>query len=211
MKYSIIDWNKRGRNRCEARNPAGFHFVNSQVSAAYNFTPSFVCNKEAQLFGGFVYNHEGRRVHYYNYRNKHQICRTDEDNFIHEGRERVPHTVHKRTAKDQNKAWYVGLLLGDVEKEGDWSFEVQYQWVQAFAMPDNDMSGIGRGNTLDDSVTAAGARGNTNFRGWRFEGLYAITDDLTLDSILEFSSALNKKIGGSHIYSKFELETIYAF
>jgi len=96
-------------------------------------------------------------------------------------------------------------------KEGDWSFEVQYQFVRAFAIPDKDVSGIGRGNVLKDSVTAPGARGNTNYKGWRFEGFYALTDDLTIDSIFEFSQAIKNKIGGSHHYSKFELETIYAF
>lgn len=211
LKYSLIDWNKRGRNRCEAHNPRGFHFLNSQVTAAYHFTPSWICSKRAKLFGAFVYNHQGQRVKYYNFRNKHRLCRTDEDNFIHDGHKRIPDTVRERVAKDQNKAWYVGFLVGEVEKEGDWSFEVMYQWVQAFAMPDNDMSGIGRGNTLDDQITAAGARGNTNFRGWRLESLYAITDDLTLDTIIEWSNALNKKIGGTHQYSKIEFETIYAF
>jgi hypothetical protein len=64
---------------------------------------------------------------------------------------------------------------------------------------------------LDESVTGIGARGNTNYKGWKFEGLYALTDNFTIDSIIEFSKAYKKKIGGSHSYSKFELETIYAF
>ncbi|MCE5315767.1 MAG: hypothetical protein LLG04_00190, partial [Parachlamydia sp.] len=85
------------------------------------------------------------------------------------------------------------------------------QVVQAFAIPDGDVSGIGRGNVLDESVTGFTARGNTNFEGWRFEGLYAITDNLTLDTIIEFSREYDKKIGGTHRYSKLELETIYAF
>jgi len=101
--------------------------------------------------------------------------------------------------------------VGEVLKEGDWSFEIQYQYVQAFSIPDKDVSGIGRGNVHKDSITGPAARGNTNYKGWRFEGLCAITDDLTVDSILEFSQDVDPSIGGSHHYSKFEIETIYAF
>ena len=36
FKYSIIDWLKRGTNRCFVRDPRGFRFVNSQVYGAYN-------------------------------------------------------------------------------------------------------------------------------------------------------------------------------
>jgi hypothetical protein len=54
-------------------------------------------------------------------------------------------------------------------------------------------------------------RGNTNYEGWKVEGLYAITDNLTLDTIYEKSRAYDSDIGGRHKYSKFELEAIYAF
>lgn len=210
LKYSIIDWQKRGVNRCNARNPIGFKFLNSQVTAAYNFKPE-VIRRKAKIFGAFVYNHEGQKGKYFPYKNKHQICRKSDDHFRKEGKVFIPNTVRVKTAKNQNKAWYAGALIGEVDKEGDWSFEVRYEWVQAFAIPDDDISGIGRGNCLDDQLAAAGARGNGNYKGWHFEGLYAITDNLTIDAQFEFSQALSKKIGGSHHYSKFELETIYAF
>ncbi len=54
-------------------------------------------------------------------------------------------------------------------------------------------------------------RSCVNYRGWRFEGLYALTDNLTIDTKLEFSRALKKSIGGPHHYSNFEIEAIYAF
>jgi hypothetical protein len=106
----------------------------------------------------------------------------------------------------------VGALVGEVVKEGDWSFEIRYEYVQAFAMPDEDCSGICNGNVRNTSITQRGtSRGNTNYKGWRFEGLYALTDNITLDSQLEWSHVVDGHIGGSHDYSKFELEAIYAF
>lgn len=178
LKYSFIDWEKHGINRCFVRNPRGFRFINSQVTLAYN-VPVEVLSMPARFYTAFIYNHAARNLR-----------------FIH---------------KKKNIAWYAGVLLGDVVKEGDWALEIQYQVVQAQAMPDDDMGGIGRGNILDESFTSCSRRGNTNFRGWRFEGLYAFTDNMTLDTILEWSKADDSRIGGSHTYSKFEMEAIYAF
>ena len=98
-----------------------------------------------------------------------------------------------------------------MRKEGDWALEIQYQVVQAQAMPDDDAGGICRGNILDESFTTCSRRGNTNYKGWKFEGLYAFTDNLTLDTIIEWSKAEDSRIGGTHTYSKFEMEAIYAF
>jgi carbohydrate-binding DOMON domain-containing protein len=112
---------------------------------------------------------------------------------------------------NQNDAWYVGFELGEVYGAGDWAFRTQYEYVQAYSIPDMDVSGIGRGNVLNDSVTSAVRRGNTNYKGWKFEFLYAITDNLNVDTIFEFSRAIDKNIGGGHHYSKFEIEAIYAF
>jgi len=111
----------------------------------------------------------------------------------------------------QNIAWYAGVLIGKVRKEGDWALEIQYQYVQAQSVPDGDSAGICRGNVLDESFTTCARAGNTNFKGWKFEGLYGFTDNITLDSIVEFTKAIDSDLGGRHTYSKFELEAIYAF
>jgi hypothetical protein len=191
FKYSFIDWEKHGENRCHKHNPDGFKFMNSQFTFIYTFEPEYIC-KKARVFGAYLINHIGRTRKY--------ITKVKKDQ-----------SFEFKTAHNQNTAWYVGFLVGEVQKEGDWSFEVQYQFVKAFSIPDKDVSGIGRGNVLKSSVTAPGAQGNTNYKGWRFEALYALTDDLTIDSIFEFSQAIKDSIGGSHHYSKFEIETIYAF
>lgn len=186
FKYSFIDWEKHGKNRCFVRNPRGFRFLNSQFTLAYNINPKLI-GIPVKLYGAFLINHAARK-----------IFEVNEDG-------------ERRHSTLANIGWYVGVLFGKVQKEGDWALEIQYQYVEAQAMPDDDCSGICRGNVLDESFTTCSRRGNTNFKGFRIEGLYAITDNITVDSIIEWSKAANKRIGGPHTYSKFELEAIYAF
>lgn len=115
---------------------------------------------------------------------------------------------HKREAR---YAWYTGFRMGDVVHCGDYAIDVQYQYVQAQSIPDKDVSGIGRGNVRDDSFTDGNLRGNTNYKGWRVEGLYAFTDNMTFNVCLEASRQIDKDMGGRHHYSMFQFETIYAF
>lgn len=178
FKYSFIDWNKRGRNRCGKRDPKGFDFRVSQWLLYYHLRPE-ILRTPAYVRGAVLYNHEARK-------------RDATDNKI------------------EGLGWYVGLTVGEVLRKGDWAFNVQYQYVEAQAVPDGDSSGIGLGNVLGETFTADG-RGNTNFKGWRLEGLYLLTDNIALDAIVEWSHQLDRSIGGKHSYSKFELEAIYAF
>lgn len=180
FKYSCINWEKHGINRCFARNPRGFRFINSQFTLAYNLNPDYI-GVPVKFYGAFLVNHAARRI-------------LVQDHYKH-----------------QNIGWYVGILMGKVRKEGDWALELQYQYVEAQAMPDGDAGGICRGNLLNESFTTCSRRGNTNYKGWKLEGLYAVTDNITLDTIVECSKAANSRIGGKHTYSKFEFEAIYAF
>lgn len=180
FKYSFVDWEKNGTNRCFARNPAGFRFLNSQFTLSYNIDPE-VFSQPITFYGAFLMNHAARRL------------------------------VVGDSKTRQNTAWYAGVLIGKVRKEGDWALEVQYQVVRAQAVPDNDSAGICRGNVLDESFTTCSRRGNTNFKGWKIETLYALTNNITMDAILEWSKAADSRIGGKHSYSKFEMEAIYAF
>lgn len=189
LKYSFIDWKKNGKNRCFVHDPRGFRCQNSQVLAAYHLDPD-VLGKPVKFYGAFVINTAANKL----------TTRCLVDGVI----------VSRKHGR-QNMAWYAGVLVGEVRKEGDWAIEIQYQAVQAQAVPDDDCSGICRGNVLDESFTTCSRRGNTNFQGMRLEGLYAFTDDMTLDTIIEYSKALDSHIGGSHSYSKVELEAIYAF
>lgn len=201
IDYNFVHWNKYGKNRCGGRNPEAFRFQNSQVTAYYSFKPEWTWNKASYVYAGLVYNHDAVRI---DWRNVDPFERV---NPIFQSTSEEP----KEVANSSHPwAWFTGFVIGKVEKQGDWSFVFQYEWVGANAVPDQDAGGIGRGNVLGETITAT-ARGNTNYHGARAEVLYAFTDQLSLDAILEYSRDLKSHIGGTHSYSKFELEAIYAF
>ena len=47
--------------------------------------------------------------------------------------------------KRANAGGYAGFTLGELKKKNDWSLDINYQVVQAQAVPDYDSSGIGLG------------------------------------------------------------------
>jgi len=182
VKYSFIDWRKNGTNRCGVKNPVGADFMNSQVSLIYNFEPEYLC-VPAKVFAAFLVNHDASKG-----------------------------PVDENGDRDSkaNCAWFAGFTLGEVVSAGDWAFEAQYQWVEAKAVPDDDVSGIGNGNVQRNSFTGDG-KGNTNFKGFRFDALYAFTDNITVDTNIEWSRQIDKNFGGKHSFSKVKCEVIYAF
>jgi hypothetical protein len=192
LKYSFIDWKRRGKNRAFKHNPRGAQFQNSQFTLAYHVQEEWCYGEPLKLYGAFLVNHAAKKHHF------------------EEG---------KSITQKKNLAFYVGFLYGEVCHAGDWSLDVTYEWVQAQAIPDPDNAGIGRGNVLGETFTqqgtgtgsAAYARGNANYKGWRFEGLYAVTDNLSLDALFQFSRAESKRYGGYLNYNKFKLQAIYAF
>jgi hypothetical protein len=110
-----------------------------------------------------------------------------------------------------NTAWYVGFLIGEVKKKGDWAFEISYDYVHAQSIPDTDVSGFDRGNVLGDSFYV-NSRGKANYKGLEIETLYAVTDRFSISSdIVVFSHAINNDIGGPHTYNKIEIDFIVAF
>lgn len=204
LKYSFIDWQKRGQNRCFIRNPFGNEFQNSQITLTYTFSQCLF-GKEfpIELYSGFLVNHAAKKKVF---------------------------THHKK----KNLAWYAGAYIGNVDKKGDWSIDLEYVVVQAQAVSEFDVGSIGRGNFFNESLTDILAerfsspgsssgipssgiigyfprRGNTNFIGGRVEFLYAITDNLSLDLVYEYSCEEDRRIGGPHRYQDFEVEAIYAF
>lgn len=206
IRYNFIDWMKRGNNRCFIHNPIGTKFQNSEITLTYTIKPTIFCQEiPVEFYGGFLVNHAARS------------------------------TVFTRWKK-KNLGWYAGVYIGNVHKKGDWSLDIEYIVVQAQAVPDGDVGSIGRGNILDEglfdivdesfigyysddlsSLPSSGIigyfprRGNANFAGWRIEGLYAITDNLSIDLIYEFSNEEDRHIGGRHFYQDFEIEAVYAF
>lgn len=181
--YSFISWMKHGPNRCGTNNAFGTRYADSQLQVNYWLDPDLLGVK-VKLFGAGLIN-------------------TDATPTV------------RTLGKKENKAWYLGGLFGQVCQAGDWSLNICYQYVEAQAIPDSDISGIGTGNVLNEtfflSNDPATARGFGNYQGWRFEGLYALSDNLSFDLLVEFSSPINKQIGGDHDFSLIRLQAIYAF
>lgn len=188
VRYSFIDWNKYGKNRCFTRDPIGFKFMISQIMVGYEWD-NFYCGKTLYLTGGFLMNHNPAKYTYINGEKKH--------------------------IGNRNLGWWAGWSLGDLSEgdtggEGDWSLNFVYAVIQAQAIPDNDVNVIGTGNALHQSFTANG-RGNTNFRGWQANIVYGVTNNITLLALYECSVCDDKSINGSHEYSRFKLEAVYGF
>lgn len=190
LRYSFTNWQKRGGNRCFYHNPIGTDFANSQISFNYKIRPE-ICSVKVpvEFYGGFLVNHAAKGNRF-------------------------------TRGKKENLGWYGGVYLGEVVKKGDWALDIEYVVIQAQAVPDPDVSSIGRGNIFNDElfdeVSDIGSlslprRGNGNFIGWRFNALYAITDNLTVDLVYQWSEARNKRLGGRHHFYDFEMELIYAF
>jgi len=113
--------------------------------------------------------------------------------------------------KRKHFGWYLGFMAGEVCQEGDWHVDINYQDIQLATVPDCDVSGIGRGNVRCVPNTVDISAGNTNYKGWRIEGLYALTDNLALNPSWEYSREEDVHIGGRHRFAKWELQFIYAF
>lgn len=198
IKYSFIFWPFYGKNRCGVSDPFAFRFLNSQWTVYYHFDKDLCWGIPVFAYGAVIVNHLAP---------KHWTAGRKPNPVVGGKPKFLPkYIINSR----QNIAWYVGLTIGEVVKEGDWAIDVEYQWVEALSIPDKDVSGIGRGNVWGEGLKANG-RGNTNYKGFRLEGLYALTDNLTLDCIIDHTVAIKKSIGGRHRYSKLEVEAIYAF
>src|SRR5439155_1319158 len=156
---SYVDWMKRGVTELPS------DLVPAPVPA-----PKFMTNnpyymfRVAQLSGGYFFDPEMLGVDL-------QVFGAFLYNFA----------AHKQTFtanKKQAKGGYVGFLFGNVEKAGDWAVGADYQYVQAQAVPDFDVSGISRGNvngsdaTIVTASSAATADGNANYQGFEVNGMF---------------------------------------
>jgi hypothetical protein len=183
LKYSIIDWRKYGKDRCGTDDPKGTKYLVSQLILTYHFPPHWFWCKPSEVYGGVLYNHlDGV--------GDLRLCCRDGH--------------HHRGSK-----WggYVGLTVGVIEKEGDWSFDVEYQYMGSRVVPWDDQSGIGLGNIREDCCDLIGP--TIGFQGAHFEFLYALTDNLTIDTIVDVARSVDTH--HHHNYSKVEIEAIYAF
>ena len=188
LKYSFIDWKKQYSNYLKNMR---YRFGNSQVILGYQCVlPKW--KKLSKIYASFLCNHFAEKIALTNYKKK-------------------------------NIAWYVGASIGQVKKAGDFAIDFNYQWVQAQTIPGFDVNGIKRGNaggvglyTIDVNgegvaTTRENAVGSCNYKGWKVECLYAITNNFTLLQQFQLSSSLDKTLGPMMYYKQYELELIYAF
>ena len=186
LRYSFIDWKKGGDRRCTHND------INKEK----------LCKR--------MYDHQNSQISFAYRPCCEWFCMSPEfyGGFV------FNHAAHRYSYTNNEKeniAFYLGVHMGTLECAGDWSIDVMYQWVEAQAIQECDMSGIGRGNAPKICFHSDTRFGAGNFHGFLIETGYALTDNLT--SVLEFewSEELEKAIGGTHKFYKLELEFIYAF
>ncbi|MEG0036786.1 MAG: hypothetical protein RSB82_00715 [Victivallaceae bacterium] len=127
----------------------------------------------------------------------------------------TPTTMHKK----QDLAWYAGFTLGELKKAKDWRLSVYYEYVQALAIPEEDIAGIGHGNTLEfffyeaiqEGYDPADANGFGNYKGVSLCGTYCVAPGLLLQGKASFSQPAVAKIGDTFNYSRCEIGLITAF
>ncbi|MBT3393736.1 MAG: hypothetical protein HN411_01325 [Waddliaceae bacterium] len=192
VKYSYISWPKSSISNYYREVAASndinreFQFRNSQATLGYVFNPAWLNNNETKLYGAYLVNHVARK-------------------------EGIVADINSK----ENAAYYVGLSVGDVKVKGDWFVDVNYQSVEAQAIAGFDVHGIGIG--IGDTANAemyTDRYGNTNYKGYEIDALYAITDSLSISFDWESTQVLEKRVDTAeqqHSYKKFEIETIYAF
>lgn len=136
------------------------------------------------------------------------------------------HAAKRRSITDHrlaNAGGYLGFSIGELRKKGDWSFDANYQVLQAQAVPDFDVSGIGFNNTprlgfyntqLDGKgvpTTRSNAAGNGNYRGFQLTLEYLLTETINIQQQWQQSITLDNDIGPFRQFKQYEVEFIYAF
>lgn len=121
---------------------------------------------------------------------------------------KASHWTHHLKA---NKAFYLGFQVGEAVRKGEYAVGLTYQWVQAQAVSERDISGLCRDNPRGISFLTRRCGGFANYKGWRLETLYALTDNWTLNAHFDRVREENRHIGGEHKSYELYLAAIFAF
>lgn len=186
LKYSFIDWTHDGADRNGGSAPTGY--------GARKYE-----QRNSQISGAYHLDPEMINTHVKVY-----------GGFL------MNHAARSRTEtgdKKERLAWYLGVMFGEIQGEGDWAVDINYQNVEAQAIGDHDVSGIGRGNAIGVCFPASTNNdgGMANYKGFQVEGQYALTDHITLNLELDYAKAESSSIGDSLKYRKLEVEVMYAW
>ena len=125
----------------------------------------------------------------------------------------------KVTSGKENHAWFVGCTLGGVRRAGDWSATVRYEYVEALAIPEIDVSGIGRGNqmkfwfaqAIKQGLDPKEANGFTNYKGVAYQFVMGLTDSVSFRAYAAYSKPANNNLGSEFTYRKYDLGLISSF
>jgi hypothetical protein len=128
----------------------------------------------------------------------------------------VAEPVPSTHGRKEDKAFYAGFSLGKLSRPGDWVIDLNYQWVQALAIPQFDVSGIGNGLPVGPEFRREvrffeQGRGNTNYRGWAFKGSMNVTKSLIGQLKYEWSQPIIRSIGGRGLYNKVQMQFLFVF
>jgi hypothetical protein len=200
IKYSIIDWYRPGGENLTGQTAAQtkaeqlrYKFLVSQLQFQYLMYPQWIGGRLVKFYTAGLVNH-------------------------------LAHGLEITRNEKQNWGWFTGVTFGVVKKKGDWSVDINYQGVQAQAIPEFDCSGIGRGNALGlgfytqyadgsgaPNTSATQPVGGTNYQGFEMAGLYAFTNNITVQQFFKMSWTLDTNIGPNIQYKQYEIEFVYAF
>jgi len=196
VKYSMIDWNQKGKNACGINQPLGWQYLISQVTLDYNFKQK-VFGKKLNIYSAALMNHLAKPFDFI-------ITPEIAERLAFLGIKAGEYHIGSA-----NIGAYLGFIIGEVSDAGDFSFDCNFQYVQARAVPDCDTRGIGTGNFRKENF-AEDRRGNGNYQGIHAEFLYAITKNFQVDIQTDFSWAIERTFG-KHNYRKVEIEFIHSF
>ena len=199
FKYSCIDWSKSGNTYYIGSAASGS--TTGTVPAGYAKDRIRYHYKTSQFTLGYVFSPE--------------VLAKDVKAYGAYGFNSSAKRLAITNNQKANTFWYAGVTLGNIKQANDWAMLIRYESVEAQAIQQSDISGIGNGNIngeiLYDASTVADARGYGNYKGMALEAGYAVTDNLVLVAKYKSSKPKRKKIGGTHTYNLFEGEVVYAF
>jgi hypothetical protein len=194
-KYSLVDWDTKDLEKI----PQQFHFIISQLILGYKFLP-VILDKIVIVYTGGLYNHRARPL---------EVSANKKANF----------------------GGYLGFTVGQLKMAGDWSLEANYQVLAAQCVPDFDVSGVGLGNNAGNGFyfqktetvekcgcknkptpsTRKNAEGNVNFRGFKINLQYLLTNNLNILQEWQQSITLDKEIGPFRRFKQYEIDFVYLF
>lgn len=136
---------------------------------------------------------------------------------------KLPITGHRKV----NWGGFAGFSIGELKKQWDWAFDINYQVLQAQCIPDFDNAGVGLGNasgsgfytsptivggkTVFTPNTQKTAGGNVNYRGFFITLDWLLLNQLDVQQSWLQGITLDDSIGPFRRYKQYEIEFIYSW